>query len=171
MIKERIKSKDGFNTDEFRAYSSISLTCNIVPNVYTGVKDRLIPVEYTAKHKHTDLEAVKVFESLIMKYRKPLAYLGAGLRDMYLDPECQEIIKRDLMNCDPVRVGFMFLVALCKRHSIKPPGWLKETKVETDIEDIEVDPVSILYEYMADSYMEALRLYLPREEIEKPSKI
>ena len=162
VIKERIKSKDGFNTDEFRAYSSISLTCNIVPNVYTGVKDRLIPVEYTAKHKHTDLEAVKVFESLIMKYRKPLAYLGAGLRDMYLDPECQEIIKRDLMNCDPVRVGFMFLVALCKRHSIKPPGWLKETKVETDIEDIEVDPVSILYEYMADSYMEALRLYLPR---------
>lgn len=157
LIKERINSKAGFDTQEFRAYTSLVFTCNIVPNLYTGVKDRLLPVEYTAKHKYHDIEAVKKFETLIQKYRKPLSYLGGALRDMYTDPKYQDKIQRDLMENDPIKTGFIFLVALCKRHSIKPPNWLRETQIESDIEDIEIDPVNILYEYLADSYLDALR--------------
>lgn len=157
LIKERIDHRAGYNTTEFKAYASLCLTANYVPTLYTGVRERLIPVEFTAENKYEDIDAVKKFEAFLYQNKKSLAFIGAGLREMFIDPTCQEAIKRDLLEYDPIKTGFKFLVALCKRHGIKPPAWMRENVIIDNNSDIEVGAVEALYGFLADSYLDSLR--------------
>lgn len=156
LIKNRINAKENFRVDQFHAYASLILTANHVPELYVGMEDRLLTIEFTREHKHEENDKITEFERLLYSVRTDMAHLGAAIRDFILRD--QSTVLRLLTNNDQIKFGFELLRLVLQRHGITPPSWLILTEVNKEI--IETNPVDILFEFLKDSYMEQLRRHV-----------
>ena len=82
LVKERILPKQGFRKQSFYAYSSVIMSTNFIPDLYVGLRERIIPVEFTIKNEKSEDEA-KRFDRYLSENREELGYLGAALRQLF----------------------------------------------------------------------------------------
>jgi len=159
IIKNRINSQANFKVDQFHAYASFILTANHVPELYIGMEDRILPIEFTTMNKNPDEAAIKQFEHLLYKTRSDLSHIGAALRDLF----CREpdLILRLVRNNPQIKAGYEILTVLLSRHGIPKPKWLVLTEVAREIQ--EANPVEILYEFLKESYIDRLRQHVWRD--------
>lgn len=153
-IKDRIRPEQGFRIESKYAYATVALTTNYLPQLYVGMQDRLIPSEWTLEAKRSD-EDVKQFEEMVSAHREDLAYIGAALKEMFL--ERWPAIRPILYNSDQMIVGMEILKKLYQYLGIPVPGWVQAITTTYEIDT--PDPVMVLFGYMRETYLERIRLY------------
>lgn len=152
MIKNRI-TRD-FKMKSFMAYAGVMMSTNFVPELYTGMSDRLISVEFTRLHKR-DGKDVRAFETFFNGEGKAtLSHIGAGLREMYLKK--WGTCKRLLLNEDQLRAGRELLMMLYREHGLPVPDWMVEVKAD-DNRPEEDDPLRLIFDWMREDILRILR--------------
>ncbi len=151
-IKDRILRN--FKMRPFMAYAGVIMSTNYLPELYAGMSDRLISIEFTRQHKR-DNEAVRAFERFFNGDGKTLyPHIGSGLREMYLKK--WETCKRLLMNEDPLKAGRELLMMLYKGHDLPVPEWMIEIKA-VDAMPEEDDALKMIFDWMREDILRILR--------------
>lgn len=160
MVKERILAKQGFRKQQFYAYASTIMSTNFLPDLYTGLRERIIPVMFTVRNKKREEEA-KTFDQYLTANKDSLGYLGAALRRLFTRnwPRVKGLALQD----DQVKAGYEILYTLCQQEGIEPPAWLKVVETRFDIE--EDDPVQIVCDFMREDFLQRLRNHHRGDEI------
>lgn len=154
MIKNRI-TRD-FKMKSFMAYAAVIMSTNFVPELYAGMSDRLISVEFTKQHKR-DESAIRTFETFFNGDGKLiLPHVGSGLRELYLKK--WETCKRLMGNEDQLKAGRELFKMLYKEHGLPVPDWMKEISSD-DNRPEEDDPLKIIFDWMKDDLLRILRQY------------
>ena len=151
--KSRIDPSMGYRVIEFYAYASVAMTTNYVPQLYVGLEDRIIPVEWTVEDKRSE-EEVKSFLEKLAKYKDSLAYIGSYLRDMYVRrwDEVKKIILSDL---DQVEIGRRLLELLYEDLEVEKPEWLRRIELRYEID--QPTPEEVFFEVLREDLVEAVR--------------
>lgn len=177
LIKERILSNQGFRRQRFMAYASPIMSTNFVPELYVGVRERLIPVNFTVRNKReratqkeTNPEGeeieivisdpVKTFETALSDGRDLLPYFGSGIRELLLS-DWQRLRDAALQD-DQVEAGRQVLTELYRYTGLDVPPWLRP--VETKYEIAEPDPVEEICKFLAEDLLKRLQIGMPRGE-------
>lgn len=163
LVKERILPKQGFRKQSFYAYSSVIMSTNFIPDLYVGLRERIIPVEFTIKNKKSEDEARK-FDRYLNENRETLGYLGAALRQLFMRiwPRIRDIA----LQPDQVRAGHEILYLLFQHEGIPVPAWLREVEVKFELE--EPDPVRIICDFMREDFLRILRSHYKGDSIPQP---
>jgi len=152
LIKNRI-TRD-FKMKSFMAYAGVMMSTNFVPELYAGMADRLISIEFTRQHKREDKD-VRSFETFFNgDGRLILAHIGSGLREMYLKK--WGTCKRLLLNDDQLKAGRELLMMLYRKHNLPVPDWMVEV-TEGDNRPEEDDPLKLVFDWMRDDIHRILR--------------
>jgi len=152
LIKNRI-TRD-FKMKSFMAYAGVMMSTNFVPELYAGMADRLISIEFTRQHKREDKD-VRSFETFFNgDGRLILAHIGSGLREMYLKK--WGTCKRLLLNDDQLKAGRELLMMLYREHNLPVPDWMVEV-TEGDNRPEEDDPLKLVFDWMRDDIHRILR--------------
>ena len=130
-VKSRIDKNRGYRMTEFHAYASPVIITNYVPQLYIGLEDRLIPVEWDITDKRTK-EEVSRFEGRLAQYKEDLAYIGSYLRAFYL--QNWDRIKPLILNEDQIEAGRKLLVMVYESLGLRVPEWLRPITLEYEIE-------------------------------------
>ncbi|MEI6841716.1 MAG: hypothetical protein WCK53_10640 [Methanomicrobiales archaeon] len=157
LIKERILAKKGFKKQAFYAYAPLILSCNYLPELYTGIPERLIPVTFTKRYKKTE-EKAKAFDTRLNQEKERLSHIGAALINMYTSPLKWPGIKRLITVNDQVKAGYEILHLLYQGQGLPDPVWLREVAVTHDLP--EVDPVLEAVNFMRVDILQTLRQHL-----------
>lgn len=160
LIKERIRPKEGFRKQSFYAYAPVIMSTNFLPDLYTGLHERIIPVEFTVRHKRTEDEA-KAFDRLFNEHREDLAYIGSALDRLFTRRWSR--IKDLILQPDQIKAGYEILTLLYLEEGLPSPVWLREVTVRSELE--EPDPVRILCDFLREDLMRILRQNLRPENI------
>lgn len=160
LVKERILAKQGFRKQQFYAYASVIMSTNYLPELYTGMRERLIPIEFTIRNKKTE-EQAKEFDRYLSANKESLGYLGAAIRRLFTRNWSR--VKGLALQDDQVKAGFEILYTLCQQEGIEPPAWLHE--VETRFELEEPDPVRIVCKFLAEDVLRQLRAHEKQDYI------
>lgn len=143
LIKNRI-TRD-FKMKAFMAYAGVMMSTNFVPELYAGMADRLISIEFTRQHKREDKD-VRSFETFFNgDGRLILAHIGSGLREMYLKK--WGTCKRLLFNDDQLKAGRELLMMLYREHNLPVPDWMVEVTAG-DNRPEEDDPLKLIFDWM-----------------------
>jgi hypothetical protein len=136
------------------------MSCNAVPELYLGIKERLIPVEFTARHRK-EANTVKEFDQYFGKHKSQLVYIGVALSRLYLShwPRIKEL----LLQADQVKAGYEILYLLFQQEALPTPTWYRQAVVDTDIE--ELDPVREAMLFMREDLLRVLRSHFGRDHI------
>lgn len=65
IIKNRVNYTEYIRVDQFYINSTSILAANLVPELYVGMEDRILPIEFTSAIKNPDESAIKQFEHLL----------------------------------------------------------------------------------------------------------
>jgi hypothetical protein len=152
LVKERILPKQGFRKQSFYAYSSVIMSTNFIPDLYVGLRERIIPVEFTIKNKKSEDEA-KRFDRYLSENREELGYLGAALRQLFQRRWNQ--VRGLSLQQDQVKAGYEILYLLFQQEGIQPPAWYHEVKARFELE--EEDPVRTICDFMREDFLRILR--------------
>lgn len=152
LVKERILPKQGFRKQSFYAYSSVIMSTNFIPDLYVGLRERIIPVEFTIRNKKSEEEARK-FDRYLSENREELGYLGAALRQLFQRNWTR--VRDIVLQPDQVRAGHEILYLLFQQEGIQPPAWLREVQIRFELE--EPDPVRTLCDFMREDFLRILR--------------
>jgi len=152
LVKERILSKQGFRRQAFYAYASVIMSTNFIPDLYVGLRERIIPVEFTIKNKKSEEEARK-FDRYLNENREELGYLGAALRRLFQRRWSQ--VKGLALQQDQVKAGYEIIGLLFQQEGIQPPSWYREVTTRFDLE--EEDPVRTICDFMREDILRILR--------------
>lgn len=152
LVKERIRPREGFRKQQFYAYATPILSTNFVPDLYIGLHERIIPVEFTIRNKRGEKE-VKKFDKYFNEIRDTLPYIGAAL-DRLFHRRWSRV--RDLiLQADQVKAGYEILTLLYQEAGIKAPAWLREVEEPDTLE--QPDPVGIICRFMQEDLLKTLR--------------
>lgn len=152
LVKERILARSAFRVQSFYAFAAVIATTNFIPDLYTGLRDRLIPVEFTVAHRKSQAEA-DAFEKAVNRNRTQLAYIGSYLCEFYR--RHWPTVQRLILNNDQVSAGYEILGLVYRDLGIPAPSWLRPVSVPEEI--VADDPVQVLFDFMAEMYMKQLR--------------
>jgi hypothetical protein len=130
-IKSRIDKNRGYRMTEFHAYASPVIITNYVPQLYVGLEDRLIPVEWDITDKRTP-EEVQQFEEKLARYKEDLAYIGSYLREFYI--QNWDKIKPIILSEDQIEAGRRILIMLYGSLGLEAPEWARPVRLEYEIE-------------------------------------
>lgn len=160
LVKERIRSREGFRKQSFYAYAPVIMSTNYLPDLYTGLHERLIPVEFTVRHKRDEEEARK-FDKYFQQHREDLAHIGAALERLFLRkwPRVRDLA----LQADQVKAGYEILTLLYLEEGIPAPVWLREVTARSELE--ETDPVRAICDYMREDFLRILRQHSRPESI------
>lgn len=150
----RVLPHEGFRVSHLISYASIAAIANYSMDLGAGLKERIIPVEFTAEDIRDDAE-VCLFEERVNAGAERLAYLGAYIRDMYI--EDWENIKPKLLEHGPyaqINAGQAVLQKVYQQTRGYIPEWLRrDVLVGDDIEIDREDDVAYLQRYLKECFV------------------
>lgn len=160
LVKERIRVREGFRKQSFYAYAPVIMSTNFLPDLYAGLHERLIPVEFTVRHKRSEKEA-KDFDKYFQEYREDLAHIGAALERLFM--KRWDRVRDLALQADQVKAGYEILSLLYLEEGLPAPVWLREVTARSELE--EPDPVRIICDFMREDFMRILRQHCRPENI------